>query len=104
MALLDDYNKSSKFEDFKDLYTEFLDSSRKPDKDKVDLNRCIRLQTKVDEAFAKYSKKDKIEVIRYLHECSLVPSEWVELQSLIDGEFSNITHDSDFKMKEYWKH
>lgn len=103
MALLDDYNKFSKFEDFKDLYKEFLDASNKPDKDKTDLNRCIRLQAKVDEAFGKYTKEDKVEAIRYLCDYDLVPKEWLALQLLVDGEFKRITQESDFKVKEAWK-
>lgn len=103
MAILDEYSKFSKFEDFKDLYKEFIDTSNKLDKDKTDLNRCIRLQSKVDEAFSKMSKQDKVEAVRYLCDYNLAPKEWLALQMLVDGEFKSITKESDFTIKEAWK-
>lgn len=92
MAILnDDYTKFAKFEDFKDLYKEFLVSSRKENKDSHDELRCHKLAARVDQAFNSYTDNDKIEAVRYLVDNDLAPKEWLALQALFNGTFMKIT-------------
>lgn len=91
MALLDNYQEFSKFGDFKDLYKEMLEASRKEPKDKLDLLRCSRLESLVDKAFKGYTALDKLEAVKVLVEANLVPQEWLDLQLAFNGEFKTIT-------------
>lgn len=91
MKLLDNYDKYAKFNDFKDLYKEFLESSRKEPKDSHDLLRCNKLQLLVDKAFNSYNNADKIEAVKVLVDESLAPQEWLDLQVALGGDFKTIT-------------
>lgn len=93
MSILEgEYKKFAKFEDFKDLYKDMLETSRKENRDKVDNMRLIRLESMVDSAFNKYDEKEKIEAIRYLVDYDLVPKTWLILQETFHGGFKSITN------------
>lgn len=94
MPLLDnigEYEAFARFEDFKDLYKDMLLASRKEPKDDLDRLRERKLSSKVDEAFSKYSKEDKLRAVQVLCQHDLVPKEWLELQAIVSGEIKTVT-------------
>lgn len=97
MALFDniqneEYTEFARFEDFKDLYKDMLAAIRKEPKDELDRFRAVKLTTKVDEAFAKYTVEDRNRAVQYLIKHGLAPQDWIELVECFNGSFKTVTN------------